>query len=128
MLGSSPEKGEAATKETDTLLSRCPGDVKVIFGRVNAVYKAEDTTRAAGAGMKAHTWVERTVIDFERGTNRSYGLKRTLAPSPREPHQVSTVVFRGLDEERGVRGDSHNSDSRDKLKNTATHGMRTYRT
>ena len=41
---------------------------------------------------------------------------------------ILVVVFRGLDEERGVRGDSHNSDSRDKLINTATHGMRTYRT
>ena len=33
---------------------------------------------------------------------------------------VRAVVFRGLDEERNVRGDSHNSDSRDKLINTAT--------
>ena len=30
----------------------------------------DDTTLGAGAGMKARMWVERTVIDNERGTNK----------------------------------------------------------
>ena len=63
------------------------------------------------------TWVVRVVHAFGAGM-----IEMLIV------HGVVVIVFRGFDEERGVRGGSHNSCSRDNLYNTATHGMRTYYT
>ena len=90
---------------------------------------AKTRTRAAGSAclaLPAQKYSEKSrKFMYQRAQGARDQRAHVLLAAYRSltPTHPSPVVFRGLDEERGVRGGAHNSDSRDNLYQPTTRGV-----